>query len=157
MNTVAISRVIENTLYLEGRYFGQKLTWTEDASLAPFLWMENRMGLRRHQSTSPGLYRETGRIINAVTGEVIESYDAEFRIHAEPPVPYSEAESPDLSRWQVAILILTMTPGALAMIACLPLLAIAYGSFKVLYKLQSAFEFLQTLNAPEPHDQNPCA
>ncbi len=152
--TVPVSRLLINTVIHDGSVFRDSLCWTSDADGAPAAWLQKRTNLLK--GLPPGHYHESGRLVDAATGEVLESYSHQWT-NLPTPVPYSEAESPDLSRWQVAILVLTAAPGVVAAIASLPFLAIACGSFKVTDKLKSAFEFLQTLNAPEPHDQNPCA
>ena len=99
--TVPVSRIIENSLYCDGQHFKQKLMWVQDPTIAPARWLENRIDLRRNHSTEPGLYRESGRIIDTVTGQVLESYDGKFWINRESPASSPDPEpDPELSRWQ---------------------------------------------------------
>ena len=148
--TVPVSRIIENSLYCDGQHFKQKLMWVQDPTIAPARWLENRIDLRRNHSTEPGLYRESGRIIDTVTGQVLESYDGEFWIHRESPASSPDPEpDPELSRWQKVTLALFAVPGVVAGVVCLPPLFVLYLSLKTTHKLFGFFKFWQSLNTPD--------
>ncbi len=141
--TVPVSRIMESIVFCDGRQFGRSLKWTANDEIAPAEWLAQRQELRR-SCTLPGEYRETGQIINAATGEAIESYDSAFRIHPEPSTekPRVEAEV-ELRRRHKAILVLLAAPGVAAAVIALPLLVIAYLSIELTLKVERFIKFWQ--------------
>lgn len=148
--TVPIARIIENTIIINGSIYKSNLHWTDNPTLAPAKWLEVRTQLRR--GLPPGCYDEVGRIIDAATGDTIESYHQQWVCPAAPITTPTKEEDPvesDLAAWQKFSLALSATPGILAGLTCLPALLVMYLSYKITGKLISIFEFWQALNTPD--------
>lgn len=144
---VPITRVIENAVFRDGAVYKRTLNWTADTESAPARWLTNRTELQQSFDGQPGRYCESGRIIDAATGDILASYEHEFTIDRPKPEP---VEQPKLRRRHRVALALVAAPGVLAAIAATPFALACYLSFGAAIQLEKFFHFWLSLEAPEP-------
>jgi hypothetical protein len=141
---VPVARIFETTVI---RNLGQRVSvigWCSDSTIAPATWFSQRQRILARYKDLPGQYHLSSQLIDAATGDVIESHEESWI--TQPPEPEAKFEPPKPERptWQRVLKVIVAAPGGLALIASLPLVGFALLSIKAINFMERMFDLLQS-------------